>query len=208
MTLRHTTAIALAAIAIGGAASAATLNGTFNIDIYNFNAGGSSAAAAATPANVTANGPAIASVVYTGDLSFSTAGGGSTIQDFLVSGGGTILGPDLSGYSLSTGGFGTTTLFDITFATAAGISGTISHDDGISLFNNGSLVADSSNPTVQIDTDYALSAGTVRLIYSAANGDPEILNVDVNEVPLPAAGWLLFAGLGGIAAMKRRSKAA
>jgi hypothetical protein len=29
-----------------------------------------------------------------------------------------------------------------------------------------------------------------------------------NVVPLPAAGWMLLAGLGGIAAMKRRRKAA
>ena len=178
MTLRYTTAIALAAIAIGGAASAATLNGTFNIDIYNYDAGGSSAAAAATAANVAVHGPATVSVIYTGDLNFSTTGGGSSIQDFLDSGGGTIIGPDLSAYALSAGSFGTTTLFDITFNAAAGISGTISHDDGISLYNNGFVVADSSNPTVEIDTDYSLSAGSVRLIYSAANGDPEILNVE------------------------------
>lgn len=31
--------------------------------------------------------------------------------------------------------------------------------------------------------------------------------VPVNPVPLPAAGWMLLAGLGGIAAMKRRKKA-
>jgi hypothetical protein len=31
--------------------------------------------------------------------------------------------------------------------------------------------------------------------------------VDVSPVPLPAAGWMLLAGLGGIAAMRRRTKA-
>ena len=30
---------------------------------------------------------------------------------------------------------------------------------------------------------------------------------EVNPIPLPAAGWMLLAGLGGLAAMKRRKKA-
>ena len=34
-----------------------------------------------------------------------------------------------------------------------------------------------------------------------------VASVDVNVVPLPAAGWMLFAGLGGIAALKRRKRA-
>lgn len=32
------------------------------------------------------------------------------------------------------------------------------------------------------------------------------VKVDVSPVPLPAAGWMLLAGLGGLAAMKRRKK--
>lgn len=34
------------------------------------------------------------------------------------------------------------------------------------------------------------------------------VSYNTSEVPLPAAGWLLIAGLGGLAAMKRRSSAA
>lgn len=34
------------------------------------------------------------------------------------------------------------------------------------------------------------------------------VSYEVPAVPLPAAGWMLFAGLGGLAAMKRRNKAA
>ncbi|MEM8579922.1 MAG: VPLPA-CTERM sorting domain-containing protein, partial [Pseudomonadota bacterium] len=33
------------------------------------------------------------------------------------------------------------------------------------------------------------------------------LTAKLEAVPLPAAGWLLVAGLGGLAAMKRRKKA-
>jgi hypothetical protein len=36
----------------------------------------------------------------------------------------------------------------------------------------------------------------------------KITSLTVSEVPLPAAGWMLIAGVGGIAAMKRRRKAA
>lgn len=34
------------------------------------------------------------------------------------------------------------------------------------------------------------------------------VSYDTSEVPLPAAGWLLIAGLGGLAALKRRSASA
>jgi hypothetical protein len=36
---------------------------------------------------------------------------------------------------------------------------------------------------------------------------PELPNGEVSAVPLPAAGWMLLAGLGGIAVMRRRAKA-
>jgi hypothetical protein len=38
------------------------------------------------------------------------------------------------------------------------------------------------------------------------NHDDYIVRVDVSPVPLPAAGWMLIAGLVGIAAIKRRKK--
>jgi len=37
--------------------------------------------------------------------------------------------------------------------------------------------------------------------------DVALKSFEVSPVPLPAAGWMLLAGLGGIAAMKRRKKA-
>ncbi len=39
------------------------------------------------------------------------------------------------------------------------------------------------------------------------NHDDIVLRVDVSPVPLPAAGWMLLAGVGGMAAVKRRRKA-
>ena len=46
--------------------------------------------------------------------------------------------------------------------------------------------------------------------FTSTQEFPEIyLSVlDINEVPVPAAGFLLLGGLGGLAAMKRRKKKA
>lgn len=46
------------------------------------------------------------------------------------------------------------------------------------------------------------------LTWSGFTGSEFDVNVTVNEVPLPAAGFLLLGGLGGLVAMKRRKKAA
>jgi hypothetical protein len=43
-----------------------------------------------------------------------------------------------------------------------------------------------------------------RLIYSAANGTPEILRMPLTTVPLPAAAWLFGSALFGLGFVKRR----
>lgn len=43
-----------------------------------------------------------------------------------------------------------------------------------------------------------------RFLFSARNGTVEV--EPTSEVPLPAAGWLLIAGLGGLAAVRRRKR--
>ena len=203
----------IAATIIAGAvtgAEAATVSGTYNIDIYNYNAGGSSAAADATAANVAANsGNLLASITYVGALDFLTGGGTlPTIEEFLNSGGGTYDHTGL-GVLMSAGGFGTTTLLDITGTFLTAVLGTITHDDGVTLYDTTGIVLDSASPTSPRPDAFAAGAGNFRLIYSAANGNPEQLNVDATPaaVPLPAAGLLLIGGIGALGAMKRRRAA-
>lgn len=208
--------VAVAAIAAGaatfGTANAAVLTGTFNIGVYNYNAGGSSAAADATAANVAAHnvaGEFLGNFTYTGDLNFiTTGGGGSSILEFLQSAGGALSSTTGLNTLISAGGFGTTTLLDITANLGALANGVISHDDGISLFQNGVLIVDSAAPTVDINTPFTFAGGAFRLIYSAANGNPEVLRVDASPVPLPGALLLFMGGLGGLGAVTRRRLAA
>ncbi|MDG4647585.1 VPLPA-CTERM sorting domain-containing protein [Roseibacterium sp. SDUM158017] len=47
-----------------------------------------------------------------------------------------------------------------------------------------------------------------RLVFSSdAEGQTRIDNINASPVPLPAAGWMLFGALGGLAALRRRRKA-
>jgi hypothetical protein len=199
-----------ACLALGGmvgSASAATLSGTFTIDIYNFNSGGNSANAVATEANVTAHaGDLVKTIVYTGDLDFSSTGNNNTtIADFLDSGNGTYDDTGLVGITQSQKNYQATTIYVITRDNYThGLSGIIEHDDGISVYDDGALVADSSDPTVEIETAFNFNGGDFKLIYSAANGNPEVLRVDV--VPVPPAIALFGSGLLGLGMLAFRRK--
>lgn len=61
-----------------------------------------------------------------------------------------------------------------------------------------------TNPFVvnQIVTGFALRAGSDNL------SDFTLASMTVAPVPLPAAGWLMLGGIGALAAMRRRRKAA
>ena len=205
--------LATAAIMMAGSVtsiSAATLNGTFTIDIYNYNSNGNSDNADATAANVAANAAnLVKTITYTGLIDFTTTDDGDppTIFEFLSNAGGVFDGTGLD-ILVSSGGFGVTTLLDITGSFATAVDGVISHDDGITLLDgSGNTIVASADPTVQIDTGFSASAGDFRLIYSAANGSPEVLNVDVDvaAVPVPAAGLLLLGALGALGLRRRKA---
>lgn len=217
-------AAAIASVALSGAASAATLNGTYTINIRNFADTDSdptivtSTNSAATRTNVDAVG-IDATVQYTGDLNFSVTTGQNVstyIDDFLTSGGGSysILFGDqtfLDTTQLSLGDYSVTTFFEIlgSFAGDA-LNGVITHDDGITLEAVNQTGGVSAPPTSKKITNFTADAGEFTLLYAAANGNPSILNVqaDISPVPLPAGAVLLLTGLAGFGVARRRRKAA
>ena len=197
----------VATTVMSGAAHAAPLYGTYTIDIYNYDSLGNSSNADASAVNVGAN-TLTGSISYTGNLDFFTSTGTTpTIGEFLNSGGGTIIGGNAGLFAtvMSIGGFTTTTLLDIYGTFASAVTGTIDHDDGVTLYDSTTaIVLNSAAPTSPITSPFAAQAGAFRLIYSAANGNPEELRVDVAAVPVPAAGLMLLGALGGLGAMRRR----
>jgi hypothetical protein len=219
MSLIKKTALAgcILALASFSTAQAGVINGTFNIAVYQGVGDGtiSDPVEQANKANILLNTTAFATLTYTGPIDFHEGPGGSLlISDFLTSGGGSysILTGSVAGLSLSAATFGLTTLFDITWsdpASSKGGTGTISHDDGATLYQDGISVMDSAPPTVDISTPYTFvnDKPNLELIYVEANGLPARLNM----VPEPVSISLLgmgMVGTGVVARRRRRSQTA
>jgi hypothetical protein len=204
--------LTLAASIATGAAQAATVSGTFTIDVYHYDSGGDQNKAYATAGNVADHSAdLVATVTYTGALDFLSHDQSSspTISSFLTSNGGSIVSvTNVAGLGLgnllSSGSYRATTLFDIkadAFDRILDGTGVIHHDDGITFYDDGGATGSYPQPTTQVATNYTFNGGQFRLVYAAANGDPSVLNVEGTVVPLPATALLLLSGLAGLLAM-------
>jgi hypothetical protein len=214
----------MAFFALTGAATiaqATTLNDTVTITVYQgTNSGGAigDPTEQANKANPLLSTSAIGTGTYTGNINFLEGSGGSNnINNFLLSAGGTLTGTlaSLSGYELSTSGFKLTTLFVITGSTANILAGTITHDDGASLYDGAgytNTVFDAAGPVSATSTSYSGLTGTWKLLYVEANDLPAVLTFDVSSVsttPIPGALPLFASGLGalGLLGWRRKRKA-
>ena len=134
-------------------------------------------------------------------------GNGGTTNSFSYSGSG-------ASTILSSGNFDSASILELTFTADNSLTATITHDDGISLFNVSSLalandlipVGDSA-PTTAVGTNISIGAGTYDLFYVEANGAPSELSFsNVKEAPEPGALALFGAGLLGCALFVARRR--
>jgi PEP-CTERM motif len=117
---------------------------------------------------------------------------------------------------ISTGSYGfeftgqTTSIMELTFTTGSALSGTIDHDDGISLYSHGNTTTDllplsAAAPTAAELTNFSIGPGTYDLYYVEANGAPAILDMEVvAAAPEPASLAMLGVGILGLGFVRRR----
>ncbi|CAN0596552.1 unnamed protein product, partial [Ectocarpus sp. 12 AP-2014] len=68
-------------------------------------------------------------------------------------------------------------------------------------FENNSV---SQSGDIRIDLGFSLAAGEFFTVQGTNGPDSYLSAMAVTDVPLPAAGWMLLAGFGGLAALRRR----
>jgi hypothetical protein len=200
-------------------ASAAFLTGVFDVTVWN---GAPNSVDSNNVANAVPSGTADAHFTYTGPLNWvdnspqNTTPAGNLASNFLTL-------ANISGYSspnssiatvadfgntsLSIAGDGYVTFFKIT-GTYYGPGGTITHDDGATLWINGSLRLSSPAETQAITQGFTNPLGeapaTFELWYVSANGAPSVLQV--TAVPEPATWAMMILGFFGVGFVAYRNR--
>jgi hypothetical protein len=110
--------------------------------------------------------------------------------------------------SMSNAGTTLATFFELTttYQSTTPVAGTISHDDGASVYVNGVPVSTSPGETSITTNNFVLPSGNnnLEIYYVEANGSPSVLTV--TAVPEPATWAMMVLGFFGIGFMAYRRR--
>jgi len=215
-----------AALAVTMLSAAAANASVFTVDVWTGFPNGVTSSTIADAAH-TPTAAASAEFTYTGDINWFVGGPQNTtpagnlagtfipsanISGFTSPSGSYATLADFLNSSLSIAGDAYASYFRIvgSYSSATSVSGSISHDDGASVYDDlGNAVYSSPNETSDITGNFVLPGGshTFTVDYVEGNGSPSVLNLSI-AVPEPASWALMISGFGMAGAMLRRRRTA
>ncbi len=214
--LKPVLASAAAVALIAGFGSSSAMATIYDVTVWTGAPNGVNSSTIADAAD-TPTGTAVAHFLYSGPIAWVNNQGqnqnnsGNLAKDFLniadISAFTSPTFADATAFgnsSLSVAGDAYTSFFQITGVSAGPVSGTITHDDGASVYAG--LVAVYSSPaeTQVLTGNFVLPAGAFTIDYVEANGSPSILTFTTSGVPELSTWAMMIIGFGGVGLQMRR----